>query len=593
MNDQSRVFDFFYYQLNRFPQEAMFSAKENGRWIHHSTQAVIDISTRLSAGLLSLGLSGNTMDVEQQDKIAIISRNRPEWLMLDLACQQIGVLLCPIYPTTNPNEVAFILNDAQVKYVFVSGEDMLDKVNGIQHQVPSLIKTFTFDASPRADVWTSLLSSDQGLLDQVEAWKKRIQPEHCVTIIYTSGTTGFPKGVMLSHRNLVTNVLNATKSFPFPEAPGSRSLSFLPLNHIFERMASYIYIYTGINIFYAENMETIGENLKEVKPVLFSTVPRLLEKMYDKIMANGSALTGITRRLFFWAVGLAERYQINGGSVGYRLQLALANALIFSKWRAALGGQVRYVITGGAACQEKLLRIFNAARIPVFEGYGPTENSPVISVNCNKPDGMCFGTVGLVIDGQEVKLLEDGEICVRGSSVMMGYYKRPDLTEEVIKEGWLHTGDVGVYVDNRYLKITDRKKELFKTSGGKYIAPQYLENKLKESPYIEQLMIVGENRKYVAAIIVPSFAALETFAQSQSIAVIDRSALIQHPAVLAFMQKEVDAFNAGFNQVEQIKKFALLDKEWSVDTGELTPKLSMRRKVIGEKHAALIETLFL
>jgi long-chain acyl-CoA synthetase len=592
MNDQSRVFDFYYYQLNRFPQEAMFSAKENGRWIHHSTQAVIDISTRLSAGLLSLGLSGNTMDVEQQDKIAIISRNRPEWLMLDLACQQIGVLLCPIYPTTNPNEVAFILNDAQVKYVFVSGEDMLDKVNGIQHQVPSLIKTFTFDASPRADVWTSLLSSDQGLLDQVEAWKKRIQPEHCVTIIYTSGTTGFPKGVMLSHRNLVTNVLHATKSFPFPEAPGSRSLSFLPLNHIFERMASYIYIYTGINIFYAENMETIGENLKEVKPVLFSTVPRLLEKMYDKIMANGSALTGITRWLFFWAVGLAERYQINGGSVGYRMQLALANALIFTKWRAALGGQVRYVITGGAACQEKLLRIFNAARIPVFEGYGPTENSPVISVNCNKPDGMCFGTVGLVIDGQEVKLLEDGEICVRGSSVMMGYYKRPDLTEEVIKEGWLHTGDVGVYVDNRYLKITDRKKELFKTSGGKYIAPQYLENKLKESPYIEQLMIVGENRKYVAAIIVPSFAALETFAQSQSIAVNDRSALIQHPAVLAFMQKEVDAFNAGFNQVEQVKKFVLLDKEWSVDTGELTPKLSMRRKVISEQHAALIETLF-
>lgn len=351
MNDQSRVFDFFYYQLNRFPQEAMFSAKENGHWMHHSTQSVIDMSTRLSAGLLSLGLSGHSMDVEQQDKIAIISRNRPEWLMLDLACQQVGVLLCPIYPTTNPNEVAFILNDAQVKYVFVSGEDMLDKVHGIQHQVPSLIKTFTFDPSPRADVWTSLLSSDQGLLDQVEDWKKRIQPEHCVTIIYTSGTTGFPKGVMLSHRNLVTNVLNATKTFPFPEAPGSRSLSFLPLNHIFERMASYIYIYTGINIFYAENMETIGENLKEVKPILFSTVPRLLEKMYDKIMANGSALSGITRWLFFWAVGLAERYQLNGGSVWYRLQLALANALIFKKWRAALGGQVQYVITGGAACQ--------------------------------------------------------------------------------------------------------------------------------------------------------------------------------------------------------------------------------------------------
>ncbi len=592
MNDQSRVFDFFYHQMDRFPQEAMFAAKENGEWTPYSTQTVIDKATQLSAGLLSLGLSGNNMDVMQQDKIAVISRNRPEWLMLDLACQQIGVLLCPIYPTTNPNEVAFILNDAQVKYVFVSGEDMLDKVNGIQHQVPSLIKTFTFDPSPRADVWTSLLSSDQGLLDQVDGWKRRIQPEHCVTIIYTSGTTGFPKGVMLSHRNLVTNVLNATKSFPFPEAPGSRSLSFLPLNHIFERMASYIYIYTGINIYYAENMDTIGENLKEVKPILFSTVPRLLEKVFDKIMAKGEELKGITRMLFFWAVSLAERYQINGGSLWYRLQLALANALIFKKWRAALGGQVQYVITGGAACQEKLLRIFNAARIPVFEGYGPTENSPVISVNCNKSNGMCFGTVGLVIDGQEVKLLEDGEICVRGSSVMMGYYKRPDLTDEVIKDGWLHTGDVGVFVDNRYLKITDRKKELFKTSGGKYIAPQYLENKLKESPYIEQLMIVGENRKYVAALIVPSFAALETVVQSQSIAVNDRSALIQHPTILAIMQKEIDAFNIGFNQVEQIKKFALLDKEWSVETGELTPKLSMRRKVISEQHAPLIDSLF-
>jgi long-chain acyl-CoA synthetase len=592
MNDHSRVFDFFYHQMDRFPQEAMFAAKENGEWTPYSTQTVIDKATQLSAGLLSLGLSGNNMDVMQQDKIAVISRNRPEWLMLDLACQQIGVLLCPIYPTTNPNEVAFILNDAQVKYVFVSGEDMLDKVNGIQHQVPSLIKTFTFDPSPRADVWTSLLSSDQGLLDQVDGWKRRIQPEHCVTIIYTSGTTGFPKGVMLSHRNLVTNVLNATKSFPFPEAPGSRSLSFLPLNHIFERMASYIYIYTGINIYYAENMDTIGENLKEVKPILFSTVPRLLEKVFDKIMAKGEELKGITRMLFFWAVGLAERYKLQGGSLWYRLQLALANALIFKKWRAALGGQVQYVITGGAACQEKLLRIFNAARIPVFEGYGPTENSPVISVNCNKSNGMCFGTVGLVIDGQEVKLLEDGEICVRGSSVMMGYYKRPDLTDEVIKDGWLHTGDVGVFVDNRYLKITDRKKELFKTSGGKYIAPQYLENKLKESPYIEQLMIVGENRKYVAALIVPSFAALETVVQSQSIAVNDRSALIQHPTILAIMQKEIDAFNIGFNQVEQIKKFALLDKEWSVETGELTPKLSMRRKVISEQHAPLIDSLF-
>lgn len=565
----------------------MLNSKENDQWKHFSTNEVMDCVNRLSAGLLRLGLSGQSMTPETQDKIAVISKNRPEWLMLDLACQQIGVLLCPIYPTTHPNEIEFIFNDAQVKYVFYSGEDILQKLNTVKSNVPSLQQIFSFDASSNATHWTTLTQYNEPQDQQaVATWKERIQPEHCVTIIYTSGTTGFPKGVMLSHLNLVSNVMNATASFPFPEMPEGKALSFLPLNHIFERMASYIYIYSGISIYYAESMETIGENLKEVKPVLFTTVPRLLEKVFDKIMQKGAELKGIKKKLFYWSVGLAERYDnLEKGSLLYRIQLSLANRIVFKKWREALGGNVQYILTGGAACQEKLLRIFNAANIPVYEGYGPTENSPVISVNCRTKQGSMYGSVGLVIQGQQVKLLDDGEICVKGPSVMMGYYKRPDLTEEVIRNGWLHTGDIGVWVNNKYLKITDRKKELFKTSGGKYIAPQYLENKLKESPYIEQVMVVGENQRFVAALIVPAFSNLP----KQT----DQTPLSVDGGINDFFQEIIDNYNKGFNHVEQIRKFALLSNEWTVETGELTPKLSMRRKVISEKYKKEIEGLFL
>ena len=594
MNDNSRIFDFLYDQLNRFPKDDMLAAKENGQWQKFSTVSVVDNVNKLSAALLKLGLSGNNMTVEQQDKIAVISRNRPEWLMLDMACQQIGAAICPIYPTTNVNELEFIFNDASIKYVFVSGQEILDKVNIIRSKVPSLINVYSFDELPGVTFWKTLLSDITAVdLEKMEVIKASILPEHCATIIYTSGTTGTPKGVMLSHRNIVTNVINAKKSFPFEDDITARALSFLPLNHIFERMVSLIYISSGISIYYAESLDTIAENLKEVKPSLFATVPRLLEKTYEKIMAKGAELTGVKRKLFYWSVNLANEYDnLKPKSLWYTMQLAIANKLIFSKWREALGGNIKLIVTGGAACQVRLIRIFTAANIPIYEGYGPTENSPVISVNCRTKGGTKFGTVGLVIEGQEVKLEADGEICVKGPSVMMGYYKRPDLTAETIIDGWLHTGDIGVFEDGKYLKITDRKKELFKTSGGKYVAPQPIENKMKESPFVEQMMIVGAEQKFVGALIVPSVTNLKEWMLHKGIPFTTIEDAIHNPKILDLYKELIDSFNTFFNHVEQIKKFELLPNEWTIDSGELTPTLKLKRKVIMEKYKAAFDRIY-
>ncbi len=594
MNENSRIFDFVDYQLNRFPKKDMFCGKENGQWIAYSTAEVKDIINQLSIGLMKLGVGGNGMKIENQDKIALVSKNRPEWLMLDFACQQIGAALCPIYPTTNINELEFIFNDAAVKYVFVSGQDILDKVNNIRDRVPNLMNVYSFDVLPGVDHWKKLLNgTGSEELEKLEAIKTGIRTEHCATIIYTSGTTGTPKGVMLSHRNIVTNVLNSVKSFPFEEDTSARALSFLPLNHIFERMVSAIYIYSGISIYYAENLDTIAENLKEVKPSLFCTVPRLLEKTYEKIMAKGSELTGLKKKLFYWSVGLANDYDnIRSKGIGYNLQLMLANKIIFSKWREALGGNVKLIVTGGAACQVRLIRIFTAAGIPIYEGYGPTENSPVISVNRRAKGGTKFGTVGPVIEGQEVKLEADGEICVKGPSVMMGYYKRPDLTAETIIDGWLHTGDIGIFEDGKYLKITDRKKELFKTSGGKYVAPQPIENKMKESPFVEQMMVVGAEQKFVGALIVPSLPNLKEWMQHKGIPFTTAEDAVHNPKVLDLYKELVDSFNKFFNHVEQIKKFELLPNEWTIDSGELTPTLKLKRKVIMEKYKGAVERIY-
>ncbi|RFM30562.1 AMP-dependent synthetase/ligase [Deminuibacter soli] len=594
MKEPKRLFDAVAYQLAKFPKNDMLVAKVNGSWKPYSTSEVADVAHRFSAGLLQLGVTGGDYTEEGSDKIAIISNNRPEWVFTDLAVQQIGAILVPLYPTTNPNEIEFILNDASVKFIFVSSKELFDKINALRPNLPKLQNIYSFDELEGVDHWSKITElANDGLLQKVGQLKNEVPESHTATFIYTSGTTGTPKGVMLTHRNIISNVFLSKQSFPFEDAPHFKVLSFLPLNHIFEKTVTYIYLFSGISIYYAESMDTIGDNLREVKPDGFTTVPRVLEKVFERIMTTGNQLTGIKRKLFFWAVKLGEKYDNNiSGGAWYNLQLAIANKLIFSKWRAALGNNVSFIVTGGAACQEKLLRIFNAGKIPVYEGYGPTENSPVICVNRKAPGGTKFGTVGPPIDGIEVKLAEDGEIIVRGPSVMKGYYKKPELTAETVIDGWLHTGDIGVWDEGKYLKITDRKKELFKTSGGKYVAPQPIENKFKESPYVEQVLVVGPERKFVGALIIPSFNALKNWMRQEGVGFTTNEAAIKDPRVIAMYQQLVDDFNASFNHVEQIKKFELLPQEWSIETGEMTPKLSLKRKVVMEKYKDAIEKIY-
>ncbi|HRH47521.1 MAG TPA: long-chain fatty acid--CoA ligase [Panacibacter sp.] len=593
MNKPSRLFDCIEYQIEKFGDKDMLAAKENGTWKIYSTNQVKQIVNRFSAGLMSLGVSGNDMSEEGSDKIAIVSNNRPEWLFTDMAVQQTGAVLVPIYPTTNANELQFILNDAQVKYIFVSNKDLLDKIKSISLYVPSLKNIYSFDKIEGVDHWSQITDMATGTaIYELEDIKASISEENLATIIYTSGTTGTPKGVMLTHKNIVSNLMDGKESFPFPDAPHYKALSFLPLNHIFEKNVSYIYMFSCIAIYYAESLETIGDNMREVKPDMFTTVPRLLEKVFERIMSKGNELTGFKRKLFFWSVALAEKYDNNiSGGFLYNAKLGIADKLIFSKWREALGGNVKCIITGGAACQEKLLRIFNAAKIPVYEGYGPTENSPVICVNRQPPGSMKFGTVGPPINKIEIKLAGDGEIMVKGPSVMRGYYKRPDLTAETIVDGWLLTGDIGVW-DGDCLKITDRKKELFKTSGGKYVAPQPIENKLKESMYIEQVIVVGADRKFVGALIVPSFANLKVWMQQQGLNSTSPEEDCRNPKILELFKNIVEEMNAGINHVEQIKKFELLPREWSIESGEMTPKMSLKRKIIMEKYKDAIDRIY-
>jgi long-chain acyl-CoA synthetase len=592
--NSKRLFDCLDHQLKNFPKLDMLAAKENGKWVKYSTEDVARIANQFSAGLLELGVTGNGFTPEGSDKIAILSNNRPEWIFTDLAAQQIGAILIPIYPTTNPLELEFILNDTATKYVFVSSKDLYEKVKDVILKVPSVINIYSFDHLEGVSHWSEITQlATENAITKVEEIKSKIPDSHLATIIYTSGTTGIPKGVMLRHSNIFSNVVYSKKSFPFEDAPETKVLSFLPLNHIFEKMCTYIYLYSGISIYYAESLETIGDNLKEIKPNGFTTVPRLLEKVFEKIMLAGSHLTGYKRRLFFWAVELAEKYDnIKSGGLWYNMQLAIADKLIFQRWREALGGNISFIITGGAACQVKLLRIFNAAKIPVYEGYGPTENSPVISVNRKENGGTKFGTVGPPIEGIQVRLAEDGEIQVAGSCVMAGYYKRPDITSETIVDGWLLTGDIGVFEDGKFLKIIDRKKELFKTSGGKYVAPQPIENKLMESPFVEQLIVIGSEKKFVGALIVPSLATLKEWMREKEIAFTTIEDALHHPKVLELYRQLVESFNTFFNHVEQIKKFELLPREWSVDTGELTPKLSLKRKVIMEKYKDTVARIY-
>jgi long-chain acyl-CoA synthetase len=592
MSNPHRLFDCLETLLKEGPNDVLLSAKENGAWRSYTVREVADIVEKLGAGLLSLGIGGNDMSVEKRDKIAILAKNRPEWIFLDLAVQKVGAVLVPIYPTVHVNDLQFVLTDAAVRLAFVNDAELLAKVDAVRAGTPSLTDVYSFEKLEDCRHWSEILGlGAQEHYQQIETAAAKITTEDLLTIIYTSGTTGTPKGVMLSHHNVLSNVLAVLPYLPVGR--GTRSLSFLPLNHIFERMVTYVYLFAGVSIFYAESLDTLGENLKEVKPQIFTTVPRLLEKVYEKIMSKAGELTGIKKKLFFWALALGEQYDVQKkGSPAYRAKLALARKLVFSKWKEALGGEIRCIVTGAAACQVKLIRIFTGAGIPIMEGYGQTESSPVISVNRMEEENRMFGTVGPVISGVEVKIADDGEVLCKGPNVMMGYYKRPDLTAETVQDGWLYTGDIGTFVDNKFLKITDRKKEIFKTSGGKYVAPQPIENRFAESPFIGQVMIVGAGEKFTGALIVPAFPQLTDWCRQQGLGSLSQDEMVRHPQVLKHYEALVHELNTHFNPVEQVKKFELLPREWTVSGGELAPKMSLKRKVIMETCGGYVEKIY-
>jgi long-chain acyl-CoA synthetase len=589
---EQRLFDFVETQAAQRPSGVMLASKINGAWQTITCKDVLNKSRGLAAGLLSLGIKNDVSNPELQEKIAIVSPNRPEWIITDLAVQQTGAILTPIYPTVSTLEFAYILNEAEVQILFIATQELYDRFQPAFKDVPSLKHIYTFDKIKGADQWDQLKPTAEGdaLCKEI---RSKIQTETIATIIYTSGTTGKPKGVMLSHKNIVSNVLDSAPLFSFAKKD-DRALSFLPLNHIYEKMITYIYINGGVSIYYAESMDTIGDNLREVQPMVFTCVPRLLEKVYERIMAKGRELTGIKKNLFFWAVALGQKYDNHDeGGFFYKMQLKLANKIIFNKWREALGGRVMAVVSGSAALSQKLIRIFTAAEIVIMEGYGLTETSPVISVNHYESENRRIGTVGPVIQNVKIKFAEDGEILCKGPNVMVGYYKNPEATAKELVDGWFHTGDIGVMVDDKFLKITDRKKEMFKTSGGKYVAPQVIENKLRESPYIEQIMIVGPDRKFVSALIVPNYEHVKRKLKSEGLPVPENNKdLIKDEAVIKMIQQQVDRYNPEFNHVEQIKKFTLLPEEWTIDNGIMTPKLSIRRKVIDEKYSKEIEAMY-
>ncbi len=593
MNNPTRLFDCLNLQLQKGGVKTALAAKESGVWRNYSSQEVKNIVDKLSAGLLALGISSGDMSVEGRDKIALIAKNRPEWVFLDLAVQQIGAVLIPIYPTAIASDISFIINDTQAKFIFINDGDLHEKIKEVLPSTPSVQDVFSFEKTEGLRHWSEILSlgNNEHFL-KIEEAAKKINTADLFTIIYTSGTTGTPKGVMLSHHNVLSNVMSTLPSFPI--SINTRVLSFLPLNHIFERMVTYVYLFAGASIHYAESLDALGDNIREVKPHMFTTVPRLLEKVYERILAKGTEQTGIKKKLFFWALKLGERYDIQQkGSLAFRMQLSLARKVVFSKWREGLGGEIKCIVTGAAACQVRLIRIFSAAGIPIMEGYGQTESSPVICVNQLDESKWMFGTVGTVIAGVEVKIAEDGEVLCKGPNVMMGYYKRPDLTAETVKEGWLYTGDIGTLVEGKFLKITDRKKEIFKTSGGKYVAPQPIENKLSESPFVEQVMVVGAGEKFAGALIVPAFGVLNDWAKAQGIANGSNEKLVQDPKVHEHYKHLVEEMNKCFNQVEQIKKFELLSSPFSLDNGEITPGLGkLRRKVIMEKRGEAVRKIY-
>ena len=587
MNAPTRLFDILDNQVKTLPVKRALNTKYNGKWVSTSSEEFLEQSNQISRGLLQLGLS-------KGDKVAIISsNNRTEWCIIDIGVLQIGGIDVPIYPTITAEDYAYIINHSESKYCFVSDQEVFDKIKSIRKECPNLKEVYSFDEIKGCKHWTEVLKLGRDAAHQpkVIAIKESVLPQDLATIIYTSGTTGTPKGVMLSHNNIVSNVFAAQKRLPL-EYGKAVALSFLPLCHIYERMLMYLYQITSTEVHFAESLETIGENLNEVNPDVMTAVPRLLEKLYDKIYGKGQTLTGFKKKLFNWAVdvGLAyEPYKKNG--LAYSLKLSIARALIFKKWKAALGGNLKLIASGSAALQPRLARVFTAAGLTVVEGYGLTETSPVISVNDMREGKFRIGSVGKVVEHVRVKIAEDGEILCKGPNVMMGYYKNQELTDEVIKNGYFHTGDIGHVDEDGFLKITDRKKEMFKTSGGKYVAPQVIENVIKQSTLIDQVMVVGENQKFPSALVQLNFEAVNEWMGNVENPKTAKQ-LIQDQKVIDQIKNDIESANVNFAQWEKVKKFKLTDDIWSVDSGHLTPTMKLKRKVIAEKYDNLIKEIY-
>ncbi len=581
-----RLFDLLpYYEEKFLPKEDVLAGKENGKWKKYDIKTIRRMADDISYGLLKLG-------IKKGDKIATISPNRPEWNIIDMAILQIGAIHVPIYPTISENDYRYILTHSEVKYIFVSGWDLFRKIKHIVPNIATVEGVYTFkhfDDVPHLEELIRM-GKENPVPGKLEEIKAGIGEDEVATIIYTSGTTGNPKGVMLSHKNILSNVMNLYHIFPVDQT--SRAVSYLPLCHVYERTNIYILLYLGVSIYYAENMGTIAQNIQEIKPHLLTTVPRLLEKVYDKILAKGRALKPVPRWLFFRAVALGEQFEYGIKNPVFHAQRKFFDKLIYAKWREALGGNMRVVVSGGAAIQPRLVKVFNTAGIPLLEGYGMTETSPVIAVNTFEPGKAKVGTVGAPLKNLQVKISERGEILVKGDSVMVGYYKNPELTEETVVNGWMHTGDRGVIDKAGLLKITGRVKEIFKTSMGKYISPQLIENKFKESPFIDQIIVIGENQKFAAALIVPDFEFLRSWCKEKEVPFTTNEDIIRCTEVKERFKKEVKNYNKYFGDTEKIKKFELLDHEWTIETGEITANLKLKRNSIQKKYADIIDRIY-
>ena len=585
-----RLFDLLPYYLEKYPQKQdALAGKVDGSWVKYSIQDYTEIVNDLANGLLNLG-------VEKGDRIASISPNAPEWNFIDQAVMSVGAIHVPVYPTISSSDYEYIFNHAEVKMVFIAGKELYHKVKDILPKSPTVKKVYTFTKHDDLDCYKDViqLGKDNPQVEKIKEIQASISTDDMATIIYTSGTTGTMKGVMLSHKNLISNAIGSS-SVPHLGVE-AKALSFLPLCHVYERMLNYMEQYNGISVYYAENMAKIIDNIQELQVDMMSTVPRLLERVYDKIMAKGEALTGVKRSIFDWAVNLGLNYDLRGNnSAWYNIQLSIADKLVFSKWRDAFGGNMKIMVSGGAALQSRLGRIFWAANIPVVEGYGLTETSPVITVNRLDKGDLLLGSVGTLLDDVEVKIAEDGEILSRGPNLMLGYYKEEALTKEVIVDGWFHTGDLGEMVDNKFLKITGRKKDLFKTSMGKYVAPGHVEDTLKESQFIDSIVVVGESQRFAGAIVVPNFEALNYYCRAESLdcsGIKDPQDVIKLASVRKIILDDINRLNKKLGAHEQVKTIALVSDVWDVESGVMTAKMSIKRMVINERYKTQIEEMF-